>query len=75
MITNLEEIKRRVRSGMPLINRGDGWLLGRRCGGNSMKFYDSIPQELVALLCAQGFINTSMKVVGEAKWNEKENTA
>lgn len=68
MLTNIEEIKRRMLKNYPLINRGDGWLLGRHCGGGSRVFYDEVPADLVALLGAQGFIKTELRLVGSAQW-------
>lgn len=68
MLTDLNEIKRRLQRRFPLVNRGDGWLLGRECGKDSTVFYDPIPDNLVALLTTQGCIKTELRVVGSAQW-------
>ena len=62
MITDLEEIKRLLRTGYQLRNTGNGWNLGR---------LDAVPADLVALLAAQGFISTDLRVVGSARWVAK----
>jgi hypothetical protein len=68
MITDLEEIKRRLRAGRQLLNRGNGWFIGRTYHVQGVPTADAVPADLVALLSAQGLIRTELRVVGSAHW-------
>jgi len=77
MITDLDEIERRMRNGFSLRNRGEGWKL------EAPKFWMlkrwqmpdtlEVPADLVALLSAQGLIRTELRVVVSEHWVEPQN--
>lgn len=74
MLNDLNEIKRRLRAGFTLRNRGRGWKLeaqnGCKLGAWQMAETLEVPADLVALLSAQGCIKTDLRVVGSAEWVE-----
>lgn len=66
-MTNLEEVKERLGWGYELVNDGCGWVL-RTPKSCARTFRHEIPDSLVALLTAQGFIKTELRLVGSAQW-------
>lgn len=70
MLTDLNEIKRRLRAGYKLRNRGLGWTLesDNKPMHWAMSYEFKVPDSLVALLSAQGHIKTELLLVGSAQW-------
>lgn len=73
MLTDLNEIKRRLRAGRTLHNRGNSWFIGRVYHVHGMPTHDEVNADLVALLTAQGCIKTELRLVGSATWIEPAN--
>lgn len=73
MLTDLNEIKRLMQAGAMLVSRGDGsgWILLPDRKPNSRDPENpTVSSDLVALLTAQGFIKTELRLVGSATWVE-----
>ena len=71
MITDLEEIKTKMRQGFELRHDPlDGWHLAAMNGARLKRWQmvDTlrVPADLVALLAAQGVIRTELRLVGKA---------
>ncbi len=74
MLTDIEEIKRRMQRGRALHNSGNGWWIGRLYHVHGAVNFDEVPADLVALMGAQGHIEIKMWLSGIAKWRQPEIT-
>lgn len=73
MLTDLNEIKRRLQAGAELRNHGCGWWLAKPHQPYTQQESVQVPDDLVALLEAQGHVKTEMLTVSiVGRWVEPD---